>query len=147
VCKKGSFNSRGFSYAEMNNRINFVASEFQHLESEVLNGRPISKDTLKKLWQDKFCKNLPKKKENEINIYDNSFFGVFDRFMADEGKVRNWRPEIKSKFTFTKSQLQHFNPNLRFEDITKEMLADFCTFLVDKYGLVSRKQARGNGLC
>jgi len=139
--KKGSFNSRGLSYAEINNRINAVASEFQSLEAEVLNGRPISKDTLKNLWLSKFSKNTKDKKtsaaDSSFDKFDNSLFGLYNRFMAEEGKVRNWRPEIKAKFEFAKKQLQHFSPNLQFEDVTKEMLADFCTFLVDKYDLVN----------
>jgi len=136
--KKGSNNSRGFSYAEINNRINTIASEFQDLESEVLEGRAITKNTLRKVWQDKFCKT-PQTiiLQSKLNIDDGSFYGAYDSFIIEEGKVKNWRRVITKRHEKIKHQLQLFNSNLEFEDITKETLARFCDFLIDNYNYVN----------
>jgi len=137
--KKGAVNSRDLSYSEINNRITSVTSVFQDLESEVLKGRPITNNTLRKLWQTKFCKT-PQKiiQQSKMNYYfENLFYSAFEKFMYEEGKVKNWRPVITKKFEKTKKQLKHFNPDLRFEEVTKEMLAEFCTFLNEKYNLLN----------
>jgi len=138
--KKGAKNSRDLSYSEINNRISLITSAFQDLESDVLKGRPITNNTLRKLWQTKFCKTpLEVVQQSKMNYYfENLFYSAFEKFMHEEGRVKNWRPVITKKFQKTKKQLKHFDPDLRFEDVTEEMLADFCTFLVDKYNLLNQ---------
>jgi len=140
--KKGTTNSRDLTYSEINNRITLITSEFQDLESEVLKGRPITNNTLRKLWQTKFCKTqqivIRQSKLNNDYYFDNLFYSAYEKFMNEEERTRNWRPVIRKKFEKMRKQLKHFNPDLTFQEVTKEMLADFCTFLNTKYGLLNQ---------
>jgi len=136
--RKGSVNSRGLSYAEINNRINTIASEFQTLESEILAGKSIKPDSLKKLWNEKFSKVPKKTTEDTPVIIDNTtFFGLFQKFIDEQKKIQNWHPMTEGKFTSIKKQLTAFNPDLRFEDVNKEMLAKYCNFLITDYKLIN----------
>jgi len=136
--KKGSINSRGLSYAEINNRINTIASEFQTLESEAIGGKPISQDSLKKLWSEKFSKS-PKKTilSTPETTDDTTFFGLFQNFIDEQKRVQNWHPMTEGKFASIKKQLKAFNPDLQFEDVNKEMLAKYCAFLTKDYKLIN----------
>ncbi len=136
--KKGASNSRSVTYAEINNRISTIASTFEALEADVVGGKTIQDDTLKKIFKEQFSKVPVKETKKEIvEVFDETLFGYFDKFIAQQKKINNWHRKTENKFTVIRKQLFAFNPNLKYEDITKEMLSNYCKHLESNYNLVN----------
>lgn len=60
---------------------------------------------------------------------DQDVYAVLDLFVAEEGQVREWTPATYQKLASLKTDLGTFRPCLRFEDLTKQTLADFVRWL------------------
>ena len=103
-----------FKFYEVNNIIPSI-KEFLEMYSKKSKGNTLSDD---------HCAVKVKPKEP-------SFWEVLHRFMEETGKKNDWAPATYVKYKSLENDLQTFNPNLKFANLTETTLTNFVCFLRD----------------
>lgn len=136
------------SWNEEKQEVRHQSSNKNNQSASFINSRILE---LKIAIQDHFAKSetadkIPEKKEliNLVNVFKskgktlsanrtkNSFFGIFDLFVKEEGRLNNWTEATISKFSTIKGHLQNFKEDLSFEDLNHEGMNDFIVHLSKK---------------
>lgn len=71
-----------------------------------------------------------KKEENDIEVP--LINHVYDEFIRKEGMAKQWSYNTEKNLLTVKTNLYEFNPNLKFSDITVDMINNFVLFLQSK---------------
>ncbi|MDR1683241.1 MAG: site-specific integrase [Candidatus Symbiothrix sp.] len=72
-------------------------------------------------------KPIDKKRSEEGNV-----FTVYDKFVNEQSLLNSWSKSHKNRHITVKNHLFEYEPNLTFEDVTKETLVGFLNELFDK---------------
>ena len=95
------------------------------------------KEALRKTVKEKTV-NLVKKRSKAVE-----FSVTFKAFTRESGIKNAWTPQTYEKFDALWNDLQAFNKNLRFEDLTEEGLTQFVIYLRDTKK-IKKKKATGD---
>ena len=142
LAKKEALNRHG----QTGSVINATLAEYQNYVEDLFKGYEIEKtipsaemfkEALRKTVKEKTV-NLVKKRSKAVE-----FSVAFKAFTRESGIKNAWTPQTYEKFDALWNDLQAFNKNLRFEDLTEEGLTQFVIYLRDTKK-IKKKKATGD---
>ena len=140
--KKEALNRHG----QTGSVINATLAEYQNYVEDLFKGYEIEKtipsaemfkEALRKTVKEKTV-NLVKRRSKAVE-----FSVAFKTFTRENGIKNAWTPQTYEKFDALWNDLQAFNKNLRFEDLTEEGLTQFVIYLRDTKK-IKKKKATGD---
>ena len=123
--KNSTYNHQGESAADINVKLSEYEKEIQSIfkRFEVLGVLP-TKDDIKFGFSSIFSnRNYQAKKD---------FFGCFDEFVSDSGRLKNWTDATYEKFATVKKHLTDFNSKISFPYLDDDGLTSYVEYLRDK---------------
>ena len=144
--KKGYLSVKGEKADTQNktlkNIINLMDDCFKYFEVQ---NRIPSQQQLKEYYDHlSIGKYLPEeevKEEYVENIPQRTFWEIFDEFVQENGLKNAWTKSTYEKFASMKQDLQAYNKNLCFEDLTEKGLTGFVCYLRDKKKIAPPKSS------
>ena len=127
LVKKGCKNSKGIDYNAINSRIRTLAGKFDALESH--EAHP-SRDEIIALVADSLGRETDKVVESTL------FFLHYDEFLQDGRENQHWALNTYKKWITLRKHLEKFNPNISFDDFTKETLDAYVKYCATEFDML-----------
>ena len=120
--KKGTINSKGMKFNEINDKLASIVKAFSAFENDN-NGEPTTLQALKDILQDSLYGRTGKPMREKYGFYE-----TFDTLVAKARVECQWSLSTIKKYNTFRNHLQSFAPKTRFAEWDKDMINKFIVF-------------------
>ena len=120
--KKGTINSKGMKFNEINDKLASIVKAFSAFENDN-NGEPTTLQTLKDILHDSLYGRTGKPMREKYGFYE-----TFDTLVAKARVECQWSLSTIKKYNTFRNHLQSFAPKTRFAEWDKDMINKFIVF-------------------
>ena len=120
--KKGTINSKGMKFNEINDKLASIVKAFSAFENDN-NGEPTTLQALKDILHDSLYGRTGKPMREKYGFYE-----TFDTLVAKARVECQWSLSTIKKYNTFRNHLQSFAPKTRFAEWDKDMINKFIVF-------------------
>ena len=120
--KKGTINSKGMQFNEINDKLASIVKAFSAFENDN-NGEPTTLQALKDILHDSLYGRTGKPMRKKYGFYE-----TFDTLVAKARVECQWSLSTIKKYNTFRNHLQSFAPKTRFAEWDKDMINKFIVF-------------------
>ena len=120
--KKGTVNSKGMKFNEINDKLASIVKAFSAFENDN-NGEPTTLQALKDILHDSLYGRTGKPMREKYGFYE-----TFDTLVAKARVECQWSLSTIKKYNTFRNHLQSFAPKTRFAEWDKDMINKFIVF-------------------